>query len=653
MKHISVKIALLVAAAEIMVMATLFLFLNGRLSEILEKSLISDMGVIAHHRADLAENYIEGRCDFLNGYARCIEAIHVLEDPEDPQLVEAARECTDNYAAGYDSIEGLYVAFWDTYVLAHTNPDSVAKTFRDRDSAKELEDLIRKHQTSFCTGIVQAPVTKKMVMPVYSPVKNDEGEMLGFAGAAFYPEAIGVQLDAGEETKYDYTILNCSNRICLYDSADSGLVGMENKNKALWNEVEQIKKSTESAKQGSLNFGGRVMSVYYMPDYDWIFVVSESEDDVFALVDMVRNTIMHILLPITFVLVLGLGFVIGKLMNPIGKINNQIIRLEASDFSRGHDVEKYTGRRDEFGTISRAVMKLHSTLENQDELFREMLDAQTAGLVVSKDSNHELILINQKALALYGIPYAEKASVMIESIRALFSEEELAHIDEQLQKVTEQQKEVVIESSIIYRDGSKGYLLTHVKSVTLSNRETVSIYSLVDISERKKLEQELQIQSETDFLTGICNRRSGELNIEKAVSEGKYGMFCLFDANKFKTINDTYGHNAGDEVLIGIAKAMQDTFRSSDILVRLGGDEFVVYAPGMPDEKVGTQVLERFIKNIEKISPDSIRGHKVTISLGAVMVTEAMSFTEMYNCADSLMYQCKMRGGSAFEFYRK
>lgn len=652
MKHISIKITFLVIIAEIMVMVFLFLFLNGRLSDILEKRLLSDMGIIAHHRADLAENYIEGRCDFLNGYARCIEALGVLEDPENQTLVEAARDCTNNYAAGYTSLEGLYLASWDTYVLAHTNPDSMDKTFRTPEAAKELENLIKKHQTAFCTGIVQAPVTKKMVMPVYCPVRGKNGEMTGFVGAAFYPEVIGVQLDAGEETKYGYSIINCSGKMYIYDSADSGLVGMENTNENLWREVERLKKGDGDVGQGSLSYGGRVMSFYYMPDYDWIFVVSESEQDVFQLVDTVRNTIMAIVLPITFLFVIVLGFVIGRMMVPIEKINNQILRLQSADFSRGHDIEKYTGRRDEFGTISQAVMKLRSTLQNQDELFREMLDVQTAGMVVSKNATSELILINQRALTLYGVPYAEKNALTMKGIRALFSEEELVHIDEQLHKLKEGQDEVVFESPIIYKDGSKRYLLAHVKIVTLSNGERVSICSLMDISEQKKLEEDLQIQSETDFLTGICNRRSGELRIEKAVSEEAYGMFCLFDANKFKTINDTYGHNAGDEVLIGIARAMQDTFRSSDILVRLGGDEFVVYAPGMPDEKVGTMVIERFIKNVEKISPVSIQGHQVTISLGAVMADRQMSFTEMYNCADSLMYQCKKKGGSAFAFYR-
>ncbi len=652
MRRIGEKITMLVILAEVVAMVVMFMFLNIWLSNILEDRVISDMGIIAHHRADLAENYIEGRCDFLNGYARSQEAVNVLTHPEDPELIKAARDYTLKYAEGYDNIEGLYIADWNTYVLAHINPDSVDKTFRDSSAAKALENEIREHQGSFCTGIVLAPVTQKMVLPVYAPVKNDDNEMIGFAGAAFYPEEIGVQLDIDEETKYGYTIINCANRMYIYDAARPELMGTECDDEELWDEVKRIK-ADPKIQQGDHTQDGQVMSIYYMPDYDWIFIVSEPESEVYLLVGRVRNMVMVIFILVTVLLIFILRYVITGMMAPIEKINNQIVRLEASDFSRGHGIEGFTGRNDEFGTISRAVMKLHDTLENQDELFKEMLDVQTAGMVVAKDVNSELLLINQKAKELYGIPKDYSGNITIESIRKLFKKEELDHIDEQLGKISPDAEEVVFESTVEHDDGTKHYLLTRVKSVTLSNGEQVSIYSLMDITEQKRLEEDLKIQSETDFLTGICNRRSGELRIEKLIKEGKTGMFCLLDANKFKIINDTYGHDAGDEVLIGIANAMRDTFRSSDVLIRLGGDEFVIFAPGMPDETVGTNVINRFIKSVESISPESIKDHRVTISLGAVLVTDKLNFSEMYSCADAVMYECKKRDGSAFAFYHK
>ena len=128
-------------------------------------------------------------------------------------------------------------------------------------------------------------------------------------------------------------------------------------------------------------------------------------------------------------------------------------------------------------------------------------------------------------------------------------------------------------------------------------------------------------------------------------------MFCLFDANKFKSINDGYGHSAGDKVLIEIANCLKKTFRDTDILIRLGGDEFVVFAQGIESQKIGTQVLDRFMNNISNINIPELNGHKISISLGAVLVSDNEDFPQMYSKADSLMYECKQRGGNAYKFY--
>lgn len=128
-------------------------------------------------------------------------------------------------------------------------------------------------------------------------------------------------------------------------------------------------------------------------------------------------------------------------------------------------------------------------------------------------------------------------------------------------------------------------------------------------------------------------------------------MFCLFDANKFKYVNDTFGHSAGDKVLIEIANCMKKTFRTTDILIRLGGDEFVVFAPEIKNQSTGKLILERFMKNIEKIDIPELHEHKISISLGAVIIDNNETFEQMYTKADSLMYDCKKQGGNAFKFY--
>ncbi len=96
---------------------------------------------------------------------------------------------------------------------------------------------------------------------------------------------------------------------------------------------------------------------------------------------------------------------------------------------------------------------------------------------------------------------------------------------------------------------------------------------------------------------------------------------------------------------------MKKAFRTSDILIRLGGDEFVVFAPDINSQATGQVVLDRFMKIIEEIKIPELQGHKISISLGAVMIEGDETFEQMYTKADSLMYDCKKEGGNVYKFY--
>ena len=126
--RISAKIASLLAFISIASIFFLYRIMNGKISRILEDKTAEDMSVIARDRAELIETYIEGCCDFLDGYSKAAEIVEVLENPSEKNI-QRAREYTNKCAEGKNYMEGLYVARWDTYVLAHINPDSVDKTF--------------------------------------------------------------------------------------------------------------------------------------------------------------------------------------------------------------------------------------------------------------------------------------------------------------------------------------------------------------------------------------------------------------------------------------------------------------------------------------------------------------------------------------------
>ena len=205
-------------------------------------------------------------------------------------------------------------------------------------------------------------------------------------------------------------------------------------------------------------------------------------------------------------------------------------------------------------------------------------------------------------------------------------------------------------------DGVVEYLQLIKRPVKNADGTIIGIVGLInDVTRQVELEQQinsymeiLKTESETDPLTKICNRRSGQKLIEM---RNKPGMFCLFDVDNFKGINDNYGHDVGDAVLVEIGKVMMASFRGSDILIRLGGDEFAVYVTGIEDKDTAIPVIDRFFKNFRAISIPALKDRKVTISMGICFTDSDEPLKDFYKKADETMYDCKKNhGGNHYAF---
>lgn len=163
----------------------------------------------------------------------------------------------------------------------------------------------------------------------------------------------------------------------------------------------------------------------------------------------------------------------------------------------------------------------------------------------------------------------------------------------------------------------------------------------------------LRVLSETDSLTGILNRGGGEQKTSVELNRGEKGMLCIMDVDKFKSINDTFGHNVGDKVLVGVANCLRRTFRDNDVVFRLGGDEFAVFAPGVDSEKLGRIILQRFFDRLNNLDIPEIGNRKIEVSVGAILTEDSntKSFESLYKQADLCVYKSKRYVGSEVTFY--
>lgn len=179
------------------------------------------------------------------------------------------------------------------------------------------------------------------------------------------------------------------------------------------------------------------------------------------------------------------------------------------------------------------------------------------------------------------------------------------------------------------------------------------LYAVEVIDEEKRRENRLLYLSEMDLMTGIRNRGSGERKIKETIAQNIPGMFVILDCDKFKSINDTYGHAVGDEVIIAVAKTLQGICGEKDTLLRLGGDEFAMYIPGMLDDVHGQQLADEVIGRMQDIRIPELGGRVIHVSMGASFHRkDDLDFERLYRQADSAMYQSKKIVGSSIVFYK-
>ncbi len=294
---------------------------------------------------------------------------------------------------------------------------------------------------------------------------------------------------------------------------------------------------------------------------------------------------------------------------------------------------------------------LKAALENQNEIYAEMLHIQKCGVIASNAESGKILMMNDAALRLFG---RENPDGVYNDIFERIISDNKDEIRSELTQMNETLGSYDYEYAIEQEDGELTYIISRARTAVLASGEKVMINSLMDITDKKKLEDELLVLSETDVLTGISNRRSGEAKIDELIADGAKGMFCLLDIDKFKSINDNYGHTVGDKALIAVADCLKRCFRRSDVTMRLGGDEFASFAIGIGSEAQGAECINRFFAEVEKINIPEIGKGCISVSLGAVLFDgeNDAEFDKIYAMADSAMYICKKNQGNYFSFHR-
>ncbi|MGH2915016.1 MAG: EAL domain-containing protein, partial [Solirubrobacteraceae bacterium] len=275
--------------------------------------------------------------------------------------------------------------------------------------------------------------------------------------------------------------------------------------------------------------------------------------------------------------------------------------------------------------------------------------------IVEIDGDGRIVLANARADALFGYERAELVKRPIEKLFAERSRELVAdRFHEAITGVDDSGGALSFDQDLWgrRRDGSE-FPVDVTVSIVQTDDGPLLTSIIRDVTERKRFEGRLRHLADHDALTELFNRRRFEEELEEyggyAQRYKESGAVMLLDLDRFKLINDTHGHKAGDEVIRAVGSALNDAVRTSDVVARLGGDEFAVLLKNVgraEAERVATALLETVRT---RQLPLGTTHATVTTSIGVALMGDDTPTENLLVNADLAMYVAKDAGGNRYE----
>jgi diguanylate cyclase (GGDEF)-like protein/PAS domain S-box-containing protein len=307
-------------------------------------------------------------------------------------------------------------------------------------------------------------------------------------------------------------------------------------------------------------------------------------------------------------------------------------------------------------------------LSREQSLLRGLIDS-LPDLISFKDTQGRYLGCNQAFEQYAGLTEQELKGKIDQELTGNFKPSDIAKLDEQ--EIIASGKIYSQDEWVIYPDGTKVLHETIKRTFDGLDGTRYGLMSVSrDITERKNHEEQIRRLAFYDPLTKLPNRRMLQDRLELMVSarsrDERLNALFFIDLDHFKALNDTHGHNMGDQLLIAVASRIQSSIRAEDLVARLGGDEFVVMIANMGSDKV---TAGRFAEEIaEKVRLAICKPYKLSIkensdtkneivfhctpSVGiSIFKSNLTSHDDILKQADVAMYQAKAAGRNTIRFF--
>jgi len=386
-------------------------------------------------------------------------------------------------------------------------------------------------------------------------------------------------------------------------------------------------------------------STSYLTRAKWGLLIKIDESEAYAAYNNLVTSFFVITPVLMLVILLGAAWLSRSITRPIEHLTTTSKLIRDGDHNQS------------FNELIATDIETFELTQAFNDLALELLetfDAAANGMVII-DNKGSILRVNRALLGMFGYSSKNIIGCPIEVLVPSANKEKHRELrDSYLKSPTTRPMSAKKKLSGKRCDGREFPIEVALSPIETSSR-TLVLATIADITKQVRYEKMLLEIANNDSLTGLPNRRlfmellEKEIRVAQRYSKNIWLFFL--DLDGFKKINDTLGHDAGDQLLVQTATRLTSSLRNVDTIARLGGDEFVVLLESNTREKYITTLAQTIIENCSRSI--RIRGEEVTVSVSLGIANypeDASSASELLEMADKAMYEVKKQGKNNFGY---